>query len=256
MSLIAPETAAEAGVIGSLDPRTRVLSAAAYAVAVVSLSRWDVLLLAVGLSALTMAVARVPVWTTLRRMAMMDTFIVFMLLMLPFTVPGDTAFSVFGLEASWQGLEQGLVIGLKANAVILCLLVLVGTLEPVTLGHALFRLRLPVNLVHLMLFTLRYIDVIHDEYRRLRVAMAMRGFRPGNNRHTYRTFGYLIGMLLVRALERSERILQAMKCRGFTGRLALLDQLRYQGRDGVFAAAWAGSLVALMVLERLHVAVF
>jgi cobalt/nickel transport system permease protein len=256
MSLVATAAARQAGIVGSLDPRARILAALAFAAVVVSLGRWEVLVLALGVSVATMVAARMPAGPTLKRMAMMDGFIVFMLVMLPFTIPGDPAFAVFGFPASWQGLERAVIIGLKANAVILCLLALVGSMEPTTLGHALSRLRLPENLIHLMLFTVRYIDVIHDEYRRLRTAMKMRGFRPANSWHTYRSFGYLIGMLLVRALERSERILRAMKCRGFTGRLIVLDNLRYGRRDGGFAVLWLSLLVALVFLEMAHVPLF
>lgn len=256
MSLVATAAARQAGIVGSLDPRARILAALAFAAVVVSLGRWEVLVLALGVSVVTMVAARMPAGPTLKRMAMMDGFIVFMLVMLPFTIPGDPAFTVFGFPASWQGLERAVIIGLKANAVILCLLALVGSMEPTTLGHALSRLRLPENLIHLMLFTVRYIDVIHDEYRRLRTAMKMRGFRPANSWHTYRSFGYLIGMLLVRSLERSERILRAMKCRGFTGRLIVLDNLRYGQRDGGFAVLWLSLLVALVFLEMAHVPLF
>lgn len=256
MSLIASEARGSGGLVGRLDPRARILAAVVFAAVVVALERWEVLVLALGMSLAAMVAARMPPGPTLKRMAVMDGFIVFMLVMLPFTMPGDPIATVFGFPASWQGLERAVIIGLKANAVMLCLLALVGSMDPTTLGHALSRLRLPENLVHLMLFTVRYIDVIHDEYRRLRIAMKMRGFRPRNNRHTYQSFGYLIGMLLVRALERSERILHAMKCRGFTGRLVLLDSLRYTSRDGGFALFWLGLLAALVFLEIRDVPLF
>lgn len=256
MSLVAAGTVGTAGVIGTLDPRGRVIAAAAFAVVVVSLGRWQVLVLGLAVALSVMAAARMPPGPTLKRMAMMDGFIIFMLLMLPFTIPGQPAFTVWGFAASWEGLDKAVVIGLKANAVILCLLALVGSMEPTMLGHALSRLRVPDTLVHLMLFTVRYIDVIHQEYGRLRVAMKMRAFRPANTLHTYRSFGYLIGMLLVRALERSERILQAMKCRGFAGRLVLLDGLRYRWRDGCFAVLWLAILGGLVSLEMLDVPLF
>jgi cobalt/nickel transport system permease protein len=57
------------------------------------------------------------------------------------------------------------------------------------------------------------------------------------NRHTYRAFGHLVGMLLVRSLDRSERILAAMKCRGFTGRFYLLDHFAFTRCDLPFCAA-------------------
>ena len=128
-------------------------------------------------------------------------------------------------------------------------MVLVGTMEPVTLGHALHRLRCPETLVHLLMFTIRYIDVLHEEYQRLRAAMKVRGFRPGTNWHTYRSFGYLVGMMLVRAIERSERILGAMKCRGFSGKMLLLQDYSLNRRDIVFAAGFGALCLALILVE-------
>jgi cobalt/nickel transport system permease protein len=243
------------GPIQALDPRTRILAAVAFAVVTVSLQTLWVLLLALALAGLAMLAARLPPGPTLRRMAMMDGFIVFLLLLLPFTVPGEAAFTVLGRPASWAGLEQAAAIGLKANAVVLALLSLVGSMDPTTLGHALARLRVPLALVHLLLFTVRYIAVIDDEYRRLRRAMTTRGFRPRSNLHTLRSLGYLIGMLLVRALERAERILQAMKCRGFTGRLPLLDTLRFAAHDVVFGLTLGPVLVGLVLLDLSDVVV-
>ena len=82
------------------------------------------------------------------------------------------------------------------------------------LGHALGHLHVPRKLAHLLLFTVRYLDVLDREYRRLRAAMKVRSFRPRMSLHTYRAYGYLVGMLLVRSFDRSERMLAAMKCRG------------------------------------------
>jgi cobalt/nickel transport system permease protein len=69
--------------------------------------------------------------------------------------------------------------------------------------------------------------------------MKVRAFRPRMDRHTYRTYGYLVGMLLVRSLERSERIVAAMKCRGFRGRFYLLEHFAFSRRDAWFAVAAA-----------------
>ncbi|KAA5605615.1 cobalt ECF transporter T component CbiQ [Roseospira marina] len=240
--------------IQALDPRTRILAAAAFAVVTVSLSDLVLLTVSLLLAVVAMLTARLAPGPTLKRMVMMDGFIFVLLLMLPFTVPGPVAFTVLGWPASWPGLEKAAAIALKANAIVLMLLSLVGSMDPTTLGHALARLKAPMALVHLLLFTVRYIGVIDDEYHRMRRAMKARGFRPRTNGHTLRSVGYLIGMLLVRALERSERILQAMKCRGFTGHLPLLDTLRFGARDAVFAVLLAGVLTGLLVLDLSHVA--
>jgi cobalt/nickel transport system permease protein len=235
--------------VTTLDPRMRIVMTALYAVVVVSLSSLWVLTAALGLSLSLLALSGLPPRKTLKRMAMMDSFIIFMLLLLPFTMPGDPFFSLWGLQASWQGLWRAVEIALTANAVILAVMTLVGTMEPVTMGHALFALKTPERLVHLMMFTIRYIDVLREEYQRLRTSMKLRGFRPGTNWHTYRTFGYLVGMMLVRAIERSERILAAMKCRGFCGRIVLLEEFRMRRADLLFALALGAALAILIHAE-------
>jgi len=134
---------------------------------------------------------------------------------------------------------------------VLGLTVLLGTVEVVRLGHALNRLRVPQKLTHLFLFTVRYIEVLHHEYLRLVRAMKVRCFRPRMNPHTFRAIGYLVGMLLVKSFDRSERVMAAMKCRGFRGRFFVLDHLAMAGRDVAFGVASFAVLVALIWAEWL-----
>ncbi len=242
--------------IPRIDPRARVIAAVVFAIVVVTMHQFIALTAAVGVSIWVMILARMPIGRTLKRMIVMDSFIIFMLAMLPFTVPGETMFTVFGFQASWEGLFQATRIALKANAIVLMLMALVGTLDTSTLSHALYRLRTPEALVHLLMFTVRYIDVLYQEYQRLRTAMKARGFRPQNSRHTYISFGYLVGMMLVRALERSERVLAAMKCRGFSGKIHIIDHMEFSKRDVWFGAASALTLAVLFYLEWTYVVAY
>jgi cobalt/nickel transport system permease protein len=57
-------------------------------------------------------------------------------------------------------------------------------------------------------------------------------------------------MLLVRSAARAERVMQAMRCRGFTGRLFVLDELRWRAADGVFATIVGVGVVGLVALDR------
>ena len=240
-----------------LDPRTRIIAAAVFAAVVVALNSLPALAAALGMALALLPFSGLAPGGTLKRMAMMDGFILVMLVTLPITTPGAPLADLpFGLVATREGLHLAAQIALTANAVILALMVLVGTMDAVVLGHALARLGAPLRLVHLLLFTVRYIEVLRAEYRRARQAMRARAFRPRSNLHSWRSFGHLVGMLLVRALERSERILQAMKCRGFTGQIPLLDDLRWQRCDLTFGLAWAACLLALTLWEitRVHAA--
>ncbi len=249
MTALAPAGSAPApaaGLLNALSPSTRVGAAIAIAVATVALDRLPLLATALAIAVVLAAFAHLPAASTARRLAGMDAFMLAVLVFLPFTVPGTPLFVVAGLSASVEGLRQAVAIVLTANTIVLAVLALVGTLEPVALGRALAALKVPEKVVHLLLFTVRYIAVLKDEYRRMALAMRARGFRPRGNRHTWNSFGWLFGMLLVRSFERSERIQAAMKCRGFSGRFYLREEAASLPFDRLFAAG-LGLLLALLL---------
>jgi cobalt/nickel transport system permease protein len=103
-----------------------------------------------------------------------------------------------------------------------------------SLVHALSHFHLPKKLLYLFFLSYRYVHVIGVEYYRLRDAMSVRAFKPGTNMHTFKSFGYLVGMLMIRSFERSDRIYNAMLCRGFQGRFYLLHHFHVHRRDAVF----------------------
>ncbi len=235
--------------LANRDPRARVLAALLFALVVVSLRQPTAQLLALGVALSFALMVRLPMARLLKRLLAFEGFMLLVLLVLPFSVPGEVWWQWGGLSASVEGVERALEIVLRANAVVIALLSLVGTMEPEMLGHALARLRLPDKLIHLFLLTVRYVSVLFDEYRRLRLAMRARAFVAGSNRHSWRSLGWLIGMLLVRSLERSQRILAAMKCRGFHGRFYLLDQSVWRVGDSLALLVLGLVLAVLIRLE-------
>jgi cobalt/nickel transport system permease protein len=234
-----------------LDARTRIVSAVAIVVAVVVL-RSPLVLLA-GLAALLgFALAcGLRLREIAARMAHAEGFVLVLLLMLPLTVPGP-AFAVFGpVELSRPGLDRALLILLRVNLAALTVLVLLAGLEPSRFGHALAGLGVPQKLAHLLLFSARWTALVKQEALRLHDALRARAFRASTSAHTFRTLGHFTGQLLVRAMERAERVDEAMRCRGFSGRFALVVEERAGRRDGVFAAAVALCLFGALLADRL-----
>ena len=251
MQLTVTDDHTRSGWLDQFDPRLRLLTALLFALTTVSLQQTPLLLLVLAASLLSALFTGLTGSLLLKRLLAMEGFMILLLIMLPFSVPGDSLFTLGSFSASTQGLDRVLQIVLKANAIVIMLMTLIGTLEPVVLGHALGQLRLPEKLIHLFLFTVRYIGVLFDEYQRLRMAMRARAFVAGSNRHTWRSFGWLIGMLLVRSLERSQRILAAMKCRGFNGRLYLITTEHWQRRDSVILSILSLFFLLLLLSDHL-----
>jgi cobalt/nickel transport system permease protein len=245
------DTHGAAGIVQRIDPRLRIILAAGFAILTVALSTLPALFAALAGAAMLAILARLPPMMTARRMAGMEGFMLVVLAFLPFTVPGQVLVEIGPLTATAAGISRAIEIVLTANAIVLACLALVGTIEPVVLGHALARLRVPDKIVQMLLFTVRYIALLDEEFARLRLAMRARAFQACGTMHTWRSFGWLFGMLLVRSFERAERILEAMKCRGFAGRYHVIDATRYGTVDLHFAVSVGFALTAIALIEWL-----
>lgn len=236
-------------VIHRLDPRARIVVAAIFAViiALADGTRAPAVGAALGLS--LAALARLPVAALFRRFAALNIFMFVLILMIGLTMPGAAFIELGPVALSHEGLIRGLQIALKANAIFFSLVALMGTIDMSTLGHAFNHLRVPDKLTLLFLFTVRYVDVLYHEYLRLARAMKARCFRPRANLHTYRSRGYLVGVLLLRSLERAERVTAAMKCRGFTGKFHVIDHFQFKRADTVFCAMATALLTVLIWIQ-------
>jgi len=220
--------------IHRLDPRIKIITAVLFSVTVALGDRF-IILSAALVAALTLVLAaRLKMMRVGYRLLIVNSFILLLWLFLPFSYPGETVFAIGPLEATREGIIYTLSITLKSNAIILGLIALLATSSIFALVHALRHIWVPDKLVQLFFFTFRYFHVMHQEYLRLRGAMRIRCFKPRTNWHTYRSLAYLVGMLLVRSFDRSERIYQAMALRGYQGKFWLLDHFSLRINDLVF----------------------
>jgi len=67
--------------------------------------------------------------------------------------------------------------------------------------------------------------------------------------HTYRTYAYVIGMLLVRAASRAQRVHQAMLCRGFKGTFYSLHDFKTDRSAWIFSMLMTIIILVLIVME-------
>ncbi len=232
-----------------LDPRVKIVVVFLFSVVVAVSNRFVVLLLGLALGLSMALLARLPAKQVFVRLVPVNLFIIFLWFFLPFTLQGKPLFSVGPLVGTHEGVLYAVRISIKSNTIMAVLIALVASTSLLTLGHAMHDLKIPKKLVHLFFFTYRYIDVIHKEYLRLVNAMKVRGFRPGTNMHTYRTFAYLVGMLLVRSSDRADRVHSAMLCRGFRGNLYSLSAFSLRACDVISLILMLVLILALGVLE-------
>jgi cobalt/nickel transport system permease protein len=233
-----------------LDPRGKLLAAALLVFPLAFCHRAGTILSALALALCLVLLARLPGREVARRLLFANIFLLFFWLLLPFTY-GEQTSSLGPLPINGEGLLFAARLTVKTNAIVMVFMALVATSSIVTLGHALHSLSVPAKLVYLLLFTFRYIHVMETEYRKLHNAMLIRGFRPQTDMHTYRSYAYLIGMLLVRSSNRAQRVSEAMLCRGFHGRFHSLYRFSLTRTDVLFGVLVLLAVTMLVYLEWL-----
>lgn len=235
--------------IHRLDPRIRAGLAVLYSFVVALAYQFPVLIGALIVSSLLIAISRVSLREVFRKMVIVNALILLLWLVLPFTFEGKILARILSFAVYFPGVILAAQITLKSNAILLAFIALVSTMSLTTLGHTLHRLKVPTKMVYLLLMTYRYIFVIEQEYLRLIRAAKIRGFRPGTNTNTYRTYAYVIGMLFVRAAARAERVHQAMLCRGFKGKFYSLQDFQINSASWAFAMMMTAIIAGLALME-------
>ena len=141
-----------------LDPRVKIVVAVLFSVVVAVADRQACLATAVCLSLVLLFMARLPLREVFLRLLVVNAFIFFLCLFLPFTTGGETLFSIGPLNATREGIIYALLITVKSNTIVVALIALLATTPIITLGHALSHLYVPDKLIHLLFFTVRYLN--------------------------------------------------------------------------------------------------
>ncbi|MEU4688734.1 cobalt ECF transporter T component CbiQ [Actinoplanes sp. NPDC023714] len=201
-----------------LSPEVKIVAVVLFTVVVVITPRTE--FAAFGgyalLIALVAVLARVPaLW--LAKRATIELPFVLLAVALPFAGHGERI-DWHGLSLSVDGLYGAWNIFAKGTLGVLASLLLAATTTTRDLVLGLDRLRCPQVFTQIMTFMLRYIDVLADDARRMRIARLSRGYDP-RFLWQVKAFAVGVGALFLRSYERGERVYLAMLSRGYAGRL-------------------------------------
>ena len=173
---------------------------------------------------LIIRLSNIPLKTYLKRLTLDIPFILFALF-LPFLSSGnnDMVFTLFSFEVYRTGLLEMFAILFKATAGLSMGIVLTATTTNIELIYGLQKLKLPPIIIAIMSFSIRYIDVFIDEFKRVKISMQSRGYIEKGIK-TLLPIAYASGAMLIRGYERGERVYLSMISRGFTGVIELRDR--------------------------------
>lgn len=186
------------------------------------------------------------------RLLSINLFLLFIWLVLPFSMPGERIWSLGPLTLTREGVLLSARLSVQAVGITMAAMAITTTTSVFQLMAAARSMGAPAKLTAMMGLMTRYVTVIKDEFDRLVWAMKIRGFKASTSLHCLRSFANLAGVLLVRGLDRGERVYAAMLCRGYKGRFYFSLERQVNRTDIITLVAFLAMATAVSIINVIH----
>jgi cobalt/nickel transport system permease protein len=231
-----------------LDPRVKLITTLAFIATVVSFDKYSVseLIPFVIFPAVQISIAGLPAGYLLKKVLWVSPFAVMVGIFNPL-IDQDILLHIgsIGISGGWVSFSSILI---RCLLTVTSALILIASTGFDTLCAALQKLGVPRPFVVQLMFLYRYIFVLMDEAARMVRAISLRSFNSGAMH--FRIFVPMMGHLLLRTLDRSQRIHLAMKCRGFDGHIRVIRFMKIRSADIFFAT---GCLTFFLILKYCNI---
>ena len=221
-------------IIHRLDPRVKVITTLLFIIYVVSFDKYEVnrLLPFFLFPVFLIGMADLPFVYLIRKLIIVSPFVLFIGIFNPF-FDQDILVKIGTLEISggWISLIS---ILLRFMLTVGATLLLIATTAFPAICMALDKLGAPKIFTVQLLMLYRYLFVLIEESIRMKRAYTLRAFSRKKLR--FPIFNHLLGNLLLRTLDRAQRIHMAMLSRAFTGNIKIARQFSFGTREFLYLA--------------------
>ena len=230
-----------------LDPRAKLITTLIFMVAVLSFDKY-------ALSALVpffifpaaqISMGELPAGYLLRRVLLVSPFAILIGIFNPLLDRGILIhMGAIQVSGGWVSFFS---IVTRSLLTVTAALILIATTGFIAVCTALARLGVPRPFVAQLMFLYRYLFVLTHEAVRMRRAISLRSL-PARGLG-FKTFIPLIGHLLLRTLDRAQRIHLAMFCRAFDGEIHLMRPLKVGPRGWMYMIGWLLLFTAMRLVN-------
>ena len=202
--------------IHSLPSHLKIIAAMAFILVVVStpVTQWPAFVAYFAWLLIVVSIAKIPLLLLFKR-ALIEVPFIFFAILMPFFGSGEKM-QVGPFDLYREGVIAGSGIVVKGTLGVMTAIILSTSTTAREILRGLERLRLPVLMVQIASFMLRYVNVVNDEMERMKVARESRGFEATGVKH-WKVIATAAGALFIRSYERGERVHLAMISRGYDG---------------------------------------
>ncbi|MFX1379057.1 MAG: energy-coupling factor transporter transmembrane component T family protein [Promethearchaeota archaeon] len=123
-----------------------------------------------------------------------------------------------------EGLNLALVIFLRVFVALIIFMSFFSSLTYSEFINALTRLRLPSIFIGSLIIMLHYIPILAGSNRKIIEAQEMRGKKIISYWQKLKTHAYIMGKSIIMNMERSEKLYESLKMRGFNGKITFASR--------------------------------
>lgn len=230
------ELASRKSVVHTLHPTIKLLTTLVFIAVVASFSKYEIagLIPMFFYPFLVIGLGNIPIGMIVKRVLFTLPFV---LLIGIFNPLFDQAILVqIGPVPISGGVVSFVSIIIRFTLSVVAALLLIATTGIDAICGALFSLGVPRVVVTQILFVYRYLYVLTEEVMKTICAYSLRS--PQSDGVAFKAWGSLVGVLLLRAIDRAQRIYQAMLCRGFDGEVRIVRSWQLGKWDIAFLLVW------------------
>lgn len=249
-------------VIHKLDPRTKILTAILFIVAVFVANNPISLFAVTALSLVLVFISRISLSVIIKGLKPIIFILIFTALLNVFLTggSGEPLVSFWIIKIYTEGIIRALFMGIRVLILIIgTSILLTYTTSPISLTDGLESLLSPLKVIKvpvhtfamMMSIALRFIPTLVEETEKIMNAQKSRGadFSSGGLVKRAKALVPLLVPLFVSSFKRAEELATAMECRCYRGdkNRTKLVKLEYRGRDIVFIILLVLFLAAIIL---------
>jgi cobalt/nickel transport system permease protein len=233
--------------IHRIDPRVKVITTFIYIIFIVSFDKYEVSSIVpfALYPVILLSIGNIPILTIIKKMILVSPFAIFIGIFNPF-IDKTPVLEIGNLVVS-GGAVSFISIMLRFALTVSTALILISVTGFNQICRALEKLGIPKIFVIQLMFLYRYIYVLGEELVRMNRARILRSVINTNIRFT--VYKNIIGCLLIRTLDRAQRIHLAMSCRGFDGTIHVVNPIKIHLSSILFLIIWLGFFIILRIVN-------
>jgi len=223
--------------VHKIDPRAKLITSLLFIFAVVSFKKYEISMLIpfIMFPVYLITSGNIPVVYILKKILYVSPFALMIGIFNPFFDTGIILyFGNIGISGGWISFFS---IMLRFFLTVSAALALIACTGFNNICFAINKLGAPKIFSVQLLFLYRYIFVLAEEAARMVRARNLRS--PDGRGRGIKTYGPLLGNLLLRTINRAGRIHVAMVSRGFDGNIKILNNFNFGIKELLFVFIWS-----------------